>query len=149
MDKLNLGCGDDFREGYINVDLVSHKEGIVAQDLNKKDWGHKFFPCTEILAFDVIEHLNNAINFMDNCWDALAGGGYGSSLNIKACGWQNPNYWVDITHKRAFDIRSFDYFDPDTDLGKRYGYYTKKKWKICSVEYDRRKNVLIVLTPIK
>lgn len=144
--KYNLGCGLDVRDGYINVDLTVHHPGILCQDLNEKGWGVLFYPACEILALDLIEHLDNPIDFMNECWDALTKEGI---LRIKACGWQNPNFWVDITHQRAFDIMSFDYFDPVTDLGKRYGYYTDKKWRIIQKDYDRRKNVIIELMPIK
>lgn len=146
LKKYNLGCGIDIRDGYVNVDLSAHSPGILAQDLNENGWGKSFSPAGEILALDLIEHLNDPIAFMNECWDALETGG---KLIIKACGWQNPNFWVDITHKRAYDIKSFDYFDPETDLGRRYGFYTDRKWRIVSKEYDRRKNVLITLSPIK
>lgn len=150
MLKLNLGCGNDIREGYLNVDLNAHQGAIVALDLNKHWWSkylvaHYGF-ASEILALDLIEHLDDPVRFLDECWACLNKDGI---LRIKACGWQNPNYWVDITHKRAFDIKSFDYFDPSTELGQRYGYYTDKKWKILTKSYDRRKNVIISLTPIK
>lgn len=146
VKKLNLGCGLDIRGGYINVDLTPHTKGIVEQDLNKSGWGKRFFPCIEILASDLIGHLDSPVHFMNECWDALVEEGI---LKIKACGWQNPNYWVDITHKRAFDIKSFDYFDSVTDLGKRYSYYTDKRWKVLDRKYDRKKNVRINLNPIK
>lgn len=151
--KLNLGCGNDIQKGYINHDLVKHRKEVdIIFDLNEEDWGELsrdgvilFF--NEIRAWDVIEHLNNSISFMDNCWKLLEKDGV---LDIKACGWQNPNFNVDITHKgHGFDIKSFDYFDPDTELGKEYGYYTNKKWKILEKKLDRRQNILIKLTPIK
>jgi predicted SAM-dependent methyltransferase len=54
--KLNLGCGWDIREGYLNVDLHDfHKPDLVA-DVTKLD----FLPSgaySEIIAQDVLEHL--------------------------------------------------------------------------------------------
>jgi len=164
MIKLNLGAGNDIQEGYINHDLRKHRPEIdITWDLNEKNWRKILEPeilfeseiekgwmlkFDEIRAWDVIEHLNDPINFMDNCWDLLHD--RGAILNLKACGWQNPNFNVDITHKNhGFDIKSFDYFDPDTELGKEYGYYTDKKWKILEKKYDKRKNVLIRLVPRK
>ena len=163
--KLNLGCGNDILEGYINHDLVKHRDDInYAFDLEDKDWylqlgqivkGLDDLPVEvnidlfdEIRAFDVLEHLNDPINFMDNCWELLKKDGI---LNIKVCGWQNPNFHVDPTHKHAYDIKSFDYFDPSTQLGQDYGYYTDKRWQIQDgyPKYDRRKNVIIKLKPIK
>lgn len=54
--RLNLGCGFDRREGYLNVDLQPwHKPDLIA-DVGKLD----FLPAEyyeEILAQDVLEHL--------------------------------------------------------------------------------------------
>ena len=167
--KLNLGCGNDFIDGYINHDLIKHNDKVdIMFDLNEKDWFKIFknefafgpepkdykdenftlLPSKyiEIRAWDVIEHLDDPINFMNNCWDLLKKDGV---LKMKACGWQNPNFWVDITHKKGYDIKSFDYFDPETEIGKEYGYYTDKRWHIVEKKYDKRKNILITLKPIK
>jgi len=100
----------------------------------------------EIRAYDVIEHVDDVINFMDNCHNILKKDGI---LDIKACGYTNLSYWIDITHKRAFHPKSFDYFDPTTDIGKEYSYYTDKKWKIVSNNLDRKGNIMIKLSAIK
>jgi predicted SAM-dependent methyltransferase len=55
-DRLNLGCGWDLREGYLNVDLHDfHNPDLVADvtDLAMLPDGHY----REILAQDVLEHL--------------------------------------------------------------------------------------------
>jgi len=151
MRKYNLGCGNDIRKGFVSIDKAWHRPEIdEAVDLNTSGWGVKltelFGPANEILALDVIEHLNDVINFLDECWDLLVAKGV---LRIKACGWQNPNYWVDPTHQRAFTLRSFDYFDPETDLGQRYGFYTAKRWRIVDKHLDRHKNVIVTMEPRK
>jgi hypothetical protein len=150
--KINLGAGNDCKEGYVNHDITKHRDEIdVAVDLNLDNWSEVFLKkynelFEEIYAYDIIEHLNDPVQFMNNCWELLDKNGV---LKIKACGWQNPNFWVDPTHKHAYDLASFDYFDPDTDLGRRYGYYSDKRWKILRKNYDRHMNVIIDLEPIK
>jgi len=157
MNKLNLGAGNFIEPGYINHDIRKHRPEIdICFDLNGTDWtdladsNYKRLveenQFDEIKAWDVIEHLDDPVNFMNNCWNILEKEG---RLKMKACGWQNPNYWVDITHKKGYDIKSFDYFDPDTAIGKEYGYYTEKRWKIIEKHYDARKNVIIELEPRK
>ena len=57
--KLNLGCGFDKREGYINVDLhAMHDPDVIAdvRDLNIFETG----TYDEIVAQDVLEHLSRA-----------------------------------------------------------------------------------------
>jgi predicted SAM-dependent methyltransferase len=55
-DRLNLGCGWDHREGYLNVDLHDfHKPDLVADvtNLEMLPSGHY----QEVIAQDVLEHL--------------------------------------------------------------------------------------------
>lgn len=148
--KLNLGAGNVILKDSINHDLIKHRSEIdVAFDLNLPEWPLEDDSYDYITAFDVIEHLENPINFMNNCWRLLKDSGI---LYLKACGWQNPNCWVDITHHRGFDINSFEYFVPSTEMGQVYSYYTDKKWKYRGSSgpyYDNRKNVLVKMMPIK
>lgn len=157
--KLNLGAGNLPLEGYINHDLKPHRPEIkIWNDLNEKKWSFlsgkeenfsvydQKDSIDEIRAWDLLEHLDSCINFMDNCWNLLKSGGI---LNLKVCGWKNPNFHKDPTHKKAYDIDSFDYFDPDTQLGQEYSYYTDRKWKILEKILDRKGNVIAKLTPRK
>jgi predicted SAM-dependent methyltransferase len=55
-DKLNLGCGWDIREGYLNVDLHDfHKPDLVA-DVTKLEMLPSGY-YSEVIAQDVLEHL--------------------------------------------------------------------------------------------
>jgi len=157
--KINLGCGNDIKEGYINHDIRKHRDDIdITFDLNEKNWIPLLEPSDnsyslthvsfdEIRAWDVLEHLDSVINFMDNCWDLLKNNGV---LDIKVCGYQNESFHIDPTHKKGYHIKSFDYFIPGTELGKEYGYYSDKRWTIVTEpHYDRKGNVMVKLTPIK
>lgn len=54
--KLNLGCGFDKREGYLNIDLHQmHKPDIVADVLHLHHLPTAHY--TEIVAQDLLEHL--------------------------------------------------------------------------------------------
>jgi Uncharacterized protein conserved in bacteria len=56
MKKLNLGCGSDILEGYVNVDIRKAKGVDVVVDITKKlPFKDKSFE--EVLAQDVLEHL--------------------------------------------------------------------------------------------
>ena len=57
--KLNLCCGDDVREGYINIDVRKTKPNVLIIDLEKDLL--KVFPnnsADEIIARDCIEHIS-------------------------------------------------------------------------------------------
>lgn len=57
--KLNLCCGDDVRDGYINIDVRKTKPNVLVIDLEKDLL--KVFPdnsADEIVAQDCIEHIS-------------------------------------------------------------------------------------------
>jgi SAM-dependent methyltransferase len=58
MIKLNLGCGDDIKKGYINVDLFS-PEAELKWDLNKLPYPFKTNSVDEIMMIHVLEHVND------------------------------------------------------------------------------------------
>ena len=54
--KLNLGCGWDYREGFVNIDLHAWHKPDVISDVRRLAWlpaGH----FDEVIAHDVLEHL--------------------------------------------------------------------------------------------
>jgi len=56
--KLNLGCGKDIREGYVNIDLHSdpvHESKVLKMDVTNLS-EFKTDSVDEILALDIIEH---------------------------------------------------------------------------------------------
>lgn len=52
--KLNLGCGDDKREGFVNIDLREDVADVVG---NVQSLPYADGTVTEILASDILEHL--------------------------------------------------------------------------------------------
>ncbi len=57
--KLNLGCGNDYREGYVNVDMnASHRVDLESDVTWLKTIADR--SCVEVLAQDVLEHIPRA-----------------------------------------------------------------------------------------
>jgi len=54
--KLNLGCGEDKREGYINIDIRESVDPDIAADVRNLPYDEK--SVDEILAYDVLEHIH-------------------------------------------------------------------------------------------
>lgn len=76
--KLNLGCGDDIKKGYINIDVRRTKPEVLQIDLEKELL--RFFPdesADEIIAKDFIEHLSWRVvgDFLRDCFRVLKKGG--------------------------------------------------------------------------
>ena len=148
-DRIELGAGNRISdpEQWINHDLVRHRPEIeVAFDLNKFPYPLPDNSMQVIRAFDVLEHLDDVVGFMNECHRIIKQGGV---MDLRVCGWRNPNGWVDITHKRLMDVKSMDYFDPTTDLGSQYSFYTDKKWKILKASEDRKGNPVFRVEAIK
>lgn len=133
--KINLGAGSEPTEGWVNVDWIKGEGIDVEQNLLMFPWPFDDGCANEIKAIDVLEHMPNytpdskatVIAFVEECHRILEPGG---SLTIQVPHWNSPNMWIDPTHVRGFDVKSLDYFDPDTDFGKWYGYYTRGKFKV-------------------
>ena len=54
----------------------------------------------------------------------------GGELFIQTPSWDADFLWIDPTHVRGYDERSFDFFDPDTDFGRATGFYSEAKFKV-------------------
>jgi|GEM_PF-1830786 len=138
--KINLGSGSEpeLGEDWVNVDWVEQDTTDVVHNLLEFPWPFADGVADEMLARDVLEHmplynLHNQsipIKFIEECHRILQTGG---KLFMTMPHWQSPNLWIDPTHVRGYDEKSFDYFDPETDYGKWYGYYSDKKFKVTSV----------------
>lgn len=136
--RLHLGAGTaaKYHPDWVNVDFIK-TEGIdVVHNLNAYPWPFKDGEADEIKAIDLIEHLPTHIDgmstmllFIEECHRILKPGGI---LFMTTPHWQSKNLWIDFTHVRGFDERSFDYLDPSTQLGKDYGYYSKCKFLVSS-----------------
>jgi SAM-dependent methyltransferase len=144
--KLLLGCGEDDRPGWVHVDRVALPHVNVIHDLDVYPWPFADNAVEYIEALDVLEHLNDTVAFMDECWRILSPSG---TLYVQAVGWQSENLWRDPTHKRGFHPETFAYFDPDSPWCQQYGHlYTRRTWKVLysELQFD---NVVAKMQPRK
>jgi SAM-dependent methyltransferase len=116
--KINLGCGALPVEGWVNVDMVGIEGVDVVHDLDSFPWPFKDEEASVIRAFDVFEHVNDPLGFVNECWRVL---GNGNTLLIHTSHWQTENSYTDPTHKRFCTPRTFDYWIRGTDYHARYG----------------------------
>ena len=132
---LNLGCGHrplPAKPGQevANHHLTKHRPEIaVTHDLNDLPWPWDDNSFDYIEASAVLEHLRiTLIESLGECWRILRPEGL---LHLKVPYWQHDNAFADPTHYWHFSLRTFDYFDPDTKLGRQYGFYRgSRPWKI-------------------
>lgn len=129
MDVLNIGAGNRIIAGAVNLDREKHRPEIdIAHDLNHLPWPLADESFDKIVARAVLEHLRiTLIESVDECWRLLRPGGI---LFMKLPYWKHENAWLDPTHYWKFALATPTIFDPETDYGKRYTFYTSRKWKI-------------------
>lgn len=142
---LNLGCGNAPLDGAVNHDLRAHGPHIdVAHDLDRLPWPWADASARRIVMQDVAEHLRADIaEWLDECWRILAPGGV---LDVRVPAWDHRNAWADPTHRRAFEERTFDYWDPDKEMHQKYGCFyfgqTARWWCVeQAVRVDRGANL--------
>lgn len=142
-DKINLGCGFDIREGYLNVDNAGRADQFV--DLTEYPWPWKRESFVEVIAQDIIEHVIDTVSFMDECWRISAPGG---RLIIRTPSYDADFAHIDPTHVKFFHIDSFDFFDDTTDFGRANAHLTSWKWRIVSKVKTENKNLEIELEKV-
>lgn len=118
MKKLNLGAGDLPLAWHINVDITPLPGIDVVHDLDVVPWPWEDSSIDEIQGFDIFEHVDKPLEFMNECARVLKSGGV---LNLHTNYWKSENAYTDPTHKRFCTERTFDYWIKDTEFNVRYG----------------------------
>lgn len=115
-NKLNVGCGEDKKAGYVNLDWSPLVGADVAHDLNNFPYPLEAGTFELIEAFHVLEHLDKPFNVMKEFHRILAPGGV---LHIKV-----PHFSRGFTHAEhahGFDVTFPLYFNPSFTKSGYYG----------------------------
>lgn len=105
MRKLNLGCGEVYKEGWINVDSREGIRSDMVWDLNKTPYPFNDNTFELILMESVLEHLNDPIKVLK---EIIRIGKKGGKIVVLV---PHSNYYAattDIQHKTFFTENSFD-----------------------------------------
>lgn len=126
---LNLGAGNDIIRGAVNHDRIKHRNEISSVwDLNVLPWPFGDGEFDIVNARAVLEHLNiDLIKSVNEVWRILKPGGI---LVLKLPHWNHNISYIDPTHRWFYSIETPTIFDPSTEYGSRYNFYTDRKWKI-------------------
>lgn len=122
--KLNLGCGNDYLDGFINVDKGECKTDI-QHDLFIFPWPFKDSCADEILLKHMFEHFDQH-KFIDVVRELYRISHHETIIHIVCPYAGSDNYWTDPTHRMPVTSRTFDFFDRNKPLfenGKIYGWH--------------------------
>ncbi|MFB6226478.1 MAG: hypothetical protein ABEJ02_03945 [Candidatus Paceibacteria bacterium] len=106
--KLNIGCGNDIKEEYVNLDYFSGKGIDVVHDLEKFPYPFDNDQFEEILMDNVLEHLFNTEKVME---ELVRISQDGATIKIMTPHCKSSVAWGDITHKTAFSADSFKHYE--------------------------------------
>ena len=121
--RLNVGCGNDYREGWANLDLGECRCDI-SHDIEETPWPIESNTVTDILMKHVLEHVSRE-NFVDVIREMYRVCTPGALIHIEVPYAGSDNFWTDPTHKMPITPRTLDYFDPSKALrenGEIYGW---------------------------
>lgn len=106
-EKLNLGCGEFKKEGFVNVDGRNDVDAEVVHDLDVFPYPFKDNSFSHVEADHVLEHLHDPFGVMNEIHRITKRGG---TIVIRVPhftrGFSHPE------HKRGFDVSFPLYFNP-------------------------------------
>jgi SAM-dependent methyltransferase len=125
---LNLGSGNDYLEGAVNVDFYAAKADV-RHDLELTPYPFQESTFDEIRCMNVLEHLRDPIRVMEELHRI---GRPGARVYIRVPHFRSASLYEDITHQRGYAWRTLDHF---TEEGEVYGDYTRRGFVMVERKY--------------
>ena len=126
MQKLHIGCGRDYREGYTNLDVSADVGADVVMGISDYLFSSKDNTFDEVLANNVLCQIQNTNKFIQIIRDLHRVTKPTGFIQIRVpnakdiCAWQDP---LDV---RRFTDQSFTYMEHGhrryEQYGKHYGF---------------------------
>lgn len=124
MKTLSIGAGNQKRvEGLTTLDIAKETNPDIVWDLNKFPYPIEDNSFDNIECYDVIEHVENIPQVMQECFRILKPGGI---INMTTPHYSCNNSYIDPTHRFHLSYFSFDCFDST----HTYSYYSKARFQI-------------------
>ena len=120
--RLNLGCGRDVREGWVNVDVAAGPGVDLVCDLDRVREQPIGLPDDAVEAFllsHVLEHIRDPLGLMAELWRLAAPE---ATATVRLPHGASDDAWEDPTHVRPYFPGSFGYFAQPTYWRADYGY---------------------------
>jgi len=145
--KLNLGCGDNYLEGYINIDCNRKVKADYYLNLETDKLPFEDNKVDYILIKHVLEHIENITHLLNECHRVLKPSGI---VEIEVPNVANPegirNAFGDIFHVRHFSPLSFLMLTGKREL-ENYRFSNLKKWII--IKLTANKDIHVKMRPRK
>ena len=127
--RLNLGCGKEKLDGYVNIDARADVKPDVVHDLSQGiPWPDG--SVDEVRAWHFLEHLEDQVAIMGEIWRVLKSGGV---LAFEVPSTQGEGAFADPTHKSYWNKLSFQFY-ADPKLREEAG--TTAEFEILDLEEE-------------
>ncbi|MHB1685930.1 MAG: methyltransferase domain-containing protein [Ignavibacteriaceae bacterium] len=137
--KLEVGCGDRKREGYMGMDIVQLPSVDVVHDMNITPWQFGDNTFDEIIFDDVLEHSKNFLGILSEVYRVSVPN---AIIKISLPHFSSDNMYSDPTHTIFFSSRSFNYFDKS--LNYKHSFYLQSvNFKIIKSHISFRESFTI------
>jgi hypothetical protein len=93
--KLDIGCGPKKKPGFFGMDLFQYEGVDLVQDITQAPWNIESDSCTEIVAYQVIEHVPDLRSFFTELHRIAADG---CCITLTTPHYSSHNSWADPTH---------------------------------------------------
>lgn len=150
LKALELGCGKTpfEMEGLevTHLDSAELPDVDIIHDLNEFPWPFEDESFDMVLAFHILEHLEDFPRAMGEIHRILRDGGL---LVVRVPHFRHWMAFSDMTHQGFFTLCSFNHYDPKTLAGKRFGHETDEvgfrvvSQRVTYLPLDMRRNRLI------
>jgi len=115
--KLNIGCGFNKLDGYVNVDQFPECEPDVLWNLEETPWPFEESTVDELVAHHVLEHLGQDTKvffaIMKELYRLMSHGGH---MKITVPHPYHPTFISDPTHVRPFTRNTFEMMNRHKNL---------------------------------
>ena len=126
LRKLNLGCGFDKRDGFVNADSFTECAPDLMMDIEETPWPIDDNQFDYVLMKHVLEHVGETFatfrRVMRELYRVTANG---AITEIQVPHFRHDTYWSDPTHVRAFTPLTFTMMSKrqnDEWIAKRANY---------------------------
>lgn len=156
---LDLGCGRSKVPSSIGVDWSGQTDADVLCDLAHYPLPFHAFSADLIVCSHIVEHLEDIPGFMKELHRI---GRDRSVVLIRTPHFTNASSWIDVTHRKHFSYRSFQYlferilvpqgvYFRQTHIGLDYGgsVLQKLKQNICFIDLKFWEDNLAFIIPAK
>ncbi len=132
--KIDIGCGDNKKKGFIGIDLIPSSDVNIVCDIGKWGLPLKDNSVDQIFAFHFLEHIDNVMFVMDEIYRVLKIGGIAEIVvphfaNIDSYHWLHKTYW---------NARGFDLFEKG-HIHHRYCSNINLKILVRNIEFSEKR----------